>query len=247
VTRSDQSADLVVRSGRPEDLDGVAVMFSTTRRAAVPSMPSPVHTVEEDRAWLADQLAGEREVWLAEREGQVLGLLLLEADRLHSLYVDRGHQGEGIGSVLVDLAKALRPGGLELWVFQTNEGARRLYLRHGFVEVEKTDGRRNDEGAPDVRMQWRPTAGDSVVGLRRRIDEVDDRLARLLDERAVLTARIQEHKTTPGHRGRDAVREREIVARMAERAPHLGPERVARIMQVVITESLDAAEHTDDG
>jgi chorismate mutase/ribosomal protein S18 acetylase RimI-like enzyme len=246
VTRSEQPTDLVVRPGRPEDLDGVAAMFSTTRRAAVPSMPPPVHTVEEDRAWLADQLAGEREVWLAEREGRVVGLLLLEADSLHSLYVDPRDQGEGIGSVLVDLAKTLRPGGLELWVFQSNEGARRLYAKHGFVEVEETDGRGNEEGAPDVRMQWRPAAEDGVTVLRRRIDEVDDRLARLLDERAVLTARIQAHKTTPGHRGRDAAREREIVARMAERAPHLGPERVGRIMHVVITESLDAAEGTDD-
>jgi ribosomal protein S18 acetylase RimI-like enzyme len=247
VTRSEEPADLVVRPGRPEDLDGVAAMFSATRRAAVPSMPPPVHTVEEDRTWLADQLAGEREAWLAEREGQVVGLLLLEAGSLHSLYVDPRHQGEGVGSVLVDLAKTLRPGGLFLWVFQSNEGARRLYARHGFVEVEETDGRANDEGAPDVRMEWRPAVEDSVAVLRRRIDEVDDRLARLLDERAVLTARIQEHKATPGHRGRDAARERQIVARMVERAPHLGPERVGRIMHVVITESLDAAEGTDGG
>jgi chorismate mutase len=177
----------------------------------------------------------------------VVGLLLLEDDSLHSLYVDRGHQGEGVGSVLVDLAKSLRPGGLELWVFQSNDGARRFYARHGFAEVEETDGSANDEGAPDVRMEWRPAAEAGVAALRRRIDEVDDRLARLLDERAVLTARIQEHKVTPGHRGRDAAREREIVERMAERAPHLGPERVGRIMHVVITESLDAAEGTDSG
>ncbi|HSJ19300.1 MAG TPA: GNAT family N-acetyltransferase [Nocardioidaceae bacterium] len=247
MTRSEQPAELVVRPARPEDIDGVAAMFSASRRAAVPSMPPPVHTVAEDRAWLADQLAGEREAWLAEQDGQVVGLLLLEADSLHSLYVDPGHQGEGIGSVLVDLAKTLRPRGLELWVFQSNEGARRLYARHGFVEVEETDGRGNDEGAPDVRMQWRPAAEDSVAALRRRIDAVDDRLARLLDERAVLTARIQVHKATPGQRGRDAAREREIVTRMAERAPHLGRERLGRIMHVIITESLDAAEPTDEG
>jgi chorismate mutase/GNAT superfamily N-acetyltransferase len=247
VTRSEESGDLVLRPGRPEDLDQVASMFSATRRAAVPSMPPPVHTEQEDREWLEGQLAGEREVWLAERAREVVGLLLLEEDGLHSLYVDQRHQGEGVGSVLVDLAKSLRPGGLDLWVFQSNEGARRLYARHGFVEVEETDGRANDEGAPDVRMEWRPAGEDSVAGLRRRIDELDDRLARLLDERAVLTARIQELKTTPGHRGRDAAREREIVVRMAERAPQLGPDRLGRIMHVVITESLDAAEPTDDG
>jgi chorismate mutase/GNAT superfamily N-acetyltransferase len=247
VTRSEEPADLVVRRGSAEDLDDVAALFSRSRRAAVPSMPPAVHSVEEDRAWLADELAGEGELWLAEQEGEAVGLLLLEDDRLHSLYVDPAHQGAGVGSVLVELAKSLRPGGLELWVFQSNEGARRLYARHGFVEVEETDGRANDEQAPDVRMEWRPFAKDTVDQLRRRIDEVDDRLARLLEERAALTAQIQEHKTTPGQRGRDAAREREIVTRMAERAPRLGPDRVGRIMHVVITESLDAAEHPDGG
>jgi len=37
------------------------------------------------------------------------------------------------------------------------------------------------------------------------------------------------------------VREREIAEAMARRAPELGPDRLARIVDVVITESLDAA------
>jgi chorismate mutase/GNAT superfamily N-acetyltransferase len=243
---SDEHSDLLVRPGNPADLDAVATMFSTARRAAVPSMPPPVHTVEEDRAWLADQLAGDREAWVAERDGQVLGLLLLENDWLHSLYVDPRHQGEGIGSVLVELAKTLRPEGLRLWVFQTNTGARRLYARHGFVEKEETDGRDNEERAPDVRLQWSPVPEVSVAELRGRIDVIDDHLARLLDERAQLTAQIQERKRTPGHGGRDPGREREIVERMAEHAPRLGAERLALIMDAVIRASLDAAGHPED-
>lgn len=151
-----RSEDLLVRPGRPEDTDAVAAMFSAARRAAVPSMPPPVHSVEEDHSWIADQLEGDRESWVAERQGRILGLLLLEDDWLHSLYVDPGHQNEGIGTALVDLAKALRPGGLRLWVFQSNLGARRLYARHRFAEVEETDGRGNEERAPDVRMDWSP-------------------------------------------------------------------------------------------
>lgn len=240
--RSDQGSDLVLRLGRPEDLDGVAAMFSAARRAAVPSMPPPVHTVEEDRAWLADQLEGDREAWVAEREGRVVALLLLEGAWLHSLYVDPAHQNAGIGSVLVDLAKALRPGGLQLWAFQSNTGARRLYARHGFVEVEETDGRDNEERAPDVRMEWAPDGEDGVAEMRRLIDEVDDELAAILDRRAVLSARIQELKDVPGHAGRDSDREAEIAARMARMAPHLGRDRIARIMHVVIGESLDAAK-----
>jgi chorismate mutase/GNAT superfamily N-acetyltransferase len=247
VTRSEEPVDLVVRPGRAADTDEVAAMFSTTRRAAVPSMPPPVHTVEEDRAWIAEQLAGDREAWLAERDGVVVGLLLLEDDWLHSLYVHPDHQDEGVGTVLVDLAKSLRPDGLRLWVFQSNTGARRLYARHGFVEVEETDGRHNEERAPDVRMEWAPGAPGGVADLRRRIDALDDELAALLDRRAVLTARIQHLKEVPGHAGRDPDREAEIAARMARAAPHLGQERVRRIMHVVISESLDAAERADEG
>lgn len=151
-----RSEELLLRPGVPGDTDRVAAMFSAARRAAVPSMPPPVHTVAEDRAWLADQLAGDRETWLAELDGRVVGLLLLEDDRLHSLYVDPAHQGEGTGTALLQLAKSLRPGGLDLWVFETNTGARRLYARHGFVEVERTDGGANEERAPDVRMVWAP-------------------------------------------------------------------------------------------
>jgi chorismate mutase/GNAT superfamily N-acetyltransferase len=243
---SEQLTDLVARPGRPEDTDAVAAMFSATRRAAVPSMPPPVHTVEEDRAWLADQLGGDREAWVAERDGRILGLLLLEDDWLHSLYVDHAHQGEGIGSVLVQLAQSLRPGGLRLWVFQSNAGARRFYARHGFVEVELTDGAHNEEQAPDVRMEWTAEGVATVQELRRRIDAVDDRLARLLDERALLTAQVQARKSVPGHAGRDDVREREIIDRMAALAPHLGAARLATIMDAVIRASLDAAGHPEE-
>ena len=45
-----------------------------------------------------------------------------------------------------------------------------------------------------------------------------------------------------GPAGRDATREREIVARMAELAPGLGVDRMRRIVDTIITESLDAAD-----
>ena len=40
-----------------------------------------------------------------------------------------------------------------VWCFQ-HIPARQFYHRHGFVEVEYTDGN-NDEKLPDVRMEWR--------------------------------------------------------------------------------------------
>ncbi len=48
------------------------------------------------------------------------------------------------------------PHGLQLCTLQSNTGAHRFYEGHGFVAVERTDGRNNQEQAPDVRYEWRP-------------------------------------------------------------------------------------------
>ena len=82
-----------------------------------------------------------------------------------------------------------------------------------------------------------PTRWVSSAGL---IDDVDHELAGLLSRRAALTAAVQPHKQAAE---RDPEREREIVARMAARAPELGEERLTRIVHAIITESLDAAGH----
>lgn len=231
-----------LRPGRPEDHEPLARLVTAAREAAMPAMPPPVHTAEEDRAWVARQLAGEREVWVAEEQEheELAGYLILEPGWLHSLYVHPRLTGRGIGGFLLDFVKALRPEGFSLWVFQSNEPAQRFYRRHGLVEIRRTDGSENDERAPDIEMAW--LGEHPLAALRRRIDAVDDELAALLDRRAVLTAVAQQLKVVPGHAGRDPVREGEVVRRMARRSVRLGPERVRRIMDVVIAESLEAAE-----
>lgn len=233
-------SDLTLRPGVPADGEALAGLMTAARIAAVPAMPPSVHTAGEDRAWVDRQLAGEREVWVAEVAEGLLGYLVLEPGWLHSIYVRPDLTGQGIGGLLLDFVKARRPQGFGLWVFESNERARSFYRRHGLVEIRRTDGADNEEGAPDMEMAW--LGDDPVTALRRRIDEVDDELAGLLERRAGLTARVQDLKAVPGHAGRDPEREAEIVSRMSRRAPRLGPERIGRIMRTVIGESLDATE-----
>jgi ribosomal protein S18 acetylase RimI-like enzyme len=59
-----------------------------------------------------------------------------------------------LGSRLIELAKARRPAGLQLWTFATNTGAQRFYRRHGFAMAETTDGSGNEEQAPAIRFAW---------------------------------------------------------------------------------------------
>jgi GNAT superfamily N-acetyltransferase len=151
-----------MRPATVEDAGTLADLFLRAREAAYPAMPRPVHPPASVRAWVRrwyDAPAGatpEQEAWVAEEDGAVVGFLMLERDWVHSLYVEPGLTGRGVGAALLDLAKGLRPGGLGLWVFESNEGARRFYARHGFVELRRTDGRDNEERAPDVEMGWRP-------------------------------------------------------------------------------------------
>jgi chorismate mutase/GNAT superfamily N-acetyltransferase len=236
---SEPASELVVRPATPDDVEALAALFWDSRQAAYPAVPASVHPREETLGWMAERVATD-EVWLAEDTMGPVGLLVLEDDWLHSLYVAPGRTGEGVGTMLVGLAKSRRPRGLGLWVFVSNERAHRFYERHGFVDVRRTDGRDNEERAPDIEMAWPdPT---SLQALRARVDDVDDRLAALLDERAGLTARIQRVKPVAGQAGRDEARERQIVRRMAHLAPRLGEERIGRIMHTVISEGLDAAE-----
>jgi GNAT superfamily N-acetyltransferase len=222
--------DLTLRSAEPVDVGALARLYFAARAAAVPAIPASVHDADQVHRWLADRVGSPTaEVWLAERDDGAAGplaLLVLEADWVQSLYVAPGHTGAGVGTTLLDLAKALRPGGLGLYVFESNTRAQAFYARHGFGEVRRSDGSKNEEGAPDIELAWPDPAS----------------LAGMLAERATITAAIQRLKPVAGHAGRDAAREDEIVARMARVAPSLGADRLRRIMQQVIAESLDAAE-----
>jgi chorismate mutase len=88
----------------------------------------------------------------------------------------------------------------------------------------------------------RPVNPGSLPACREAIDRVDATLASLLEYRATLATEVQTHKAVPGHAGRDPRREAEIVVAMAGRAPDLGVERMARIVDAVISTGLDLAE-----
>lgn len=227
--------ELALRPALEDDGEVVAAIHLSSRRAA--PMPAPVHTDAAVRSWLSGRLQAD-EVWLAELAGRPVGYLRLSAGWLDDLYVVPDAARQGVGSALLEVAKARLPDGFGLWVFEGNQPARAFYAQHGLLELEHTDGSGNEEREPDVRMVW---PGDAPVAyLRSLIDEVDDEMAGLLARRVALTAAVQRQKAVPGQAGRDADREREIAERMAARVPALGRDRVQRIMHTVIVESLES-------
>ena len=119
----------------------------------MPWLPS-LHSEGEDRRYFADKVIPECDVLVVRRDGAPIAFLALKDDMVEHLYVRPEAQRAGNGSTLLEAAKARRPSGLRLWVFQRNQGARAFYAQHGFAEVELTDGSANEEREPDVLLAW---------------------------------------------------------------------------------------------
>ena len=113
-----------------------------------------LHTAEEDADFFERKILPENEVWVAEAGGAVAGFIAFKRGLVSHLYVAPEHQGRGIGTRLLDVAKS-KNDLLRLWVFQVNVSAIRFYEGRGFRVVERTDGAGNEEKQPDARMEWK--------------------------------------------------------------------------------------------
>jgi GNAT superfamily N-acetyltransferase len=140
-----------IRTARSTDAGSVGAILSEFVRTT-PWMPQ-LHTQAEDIAH-AGRLIDRGWVRVAEHEGMVVAFAALDKEDLDALFVAEFMRGQGLGAALLEYLKA-EVDALSLWTFQANEAAQRFYIRHGFQEVERTDGNRNDEQLPDVRYIWK--------------------------------------------------------------------------------------------
>lgn len=160
VLRALQPGEPKLRRARHADARDAAHVYLRSRRFALPTVPL-VHDDREVRRWMAEDVVGRTDMWVAEVDGTIVGLMVLDhapgqQGWIDQLYLDPAWLGRGLGRRFVDTAKQRAPGGLQLWTFEVNEAARRFYERHGFVIEERTDGHGNEERAPDLRLRWTP-------------------------------------------------------------------------------------------
>jgi ribosomal protein S18 acetylase RimI-like enzyme len=149
---------LLLRPAVAADAPGIAELYRASFSAALPDIRL-VHTPEQVRQWVRSTLVEEGDSWVAELNGELDGLagfMTLTEGHLEQLYVAVGRWRQGIGTALLDLAKARSRGPLELYTFQANRPAVAFYLAHGFAIVEAGDGSGNEEGAPDYLLRWTP-------------------------------------------------------------------------------------------
>ena len=149
--------------------DAIAGIYLTSRNAFV-TYASLIKADVGFDMWIRLKLLPSTHITLVEREGEAIGMMAV-AKKWHAagnryigwieqLYLLPGHVGQGIGSTLVERAKAELGSPIRLYTFQENHGARRFYERHGFRAIQFGDGSGNQEGCPDVLYEWR---GDTVV------------------------------------------------------------------------------------
>ncbi|NUW31219.1 bifunctional 3-deoxy-7-phosphoheptulonate synthase/chorismate mutase type II [Nonomuraea sp. SMC257] len=113
---------------------------------------------------------------------------------------------------------------------------------YGADVVDPEELRAAREAVTLVGALLRPERPATLPECREAIDRVDAALATLLERRAALAGVVQTLKPVGGFAGRDMERERSLVARMARRAPALGEERLASVMNAVIEAGLHLAE-----
>lgn len=148
-----------IRRAHPDDRP---VLFDTWLRSV---RASHTFLTETDIAVLApktrEYLASDgTEFYLVcDETGAVAGFMGLGANEVEALFLAPEHFRRGIGTLLIEEARSLRPGvDLVLDVNEQNEGARRFYEARGFV----VEGRSEDDGDghpfPILHMRWRAAA-----------------------------------------------------------------------------------------
>ncbi|AWI60593.1 GNAT family N-acetyltransferase [Sinorhizobium fredii] len=112
-----------------------------------------LHMPEEDSWFFRNRVFRDCSVWGVFERDLLVGIVAFRPAWIDQLYVLPTHQGRGVGASLLNVARK-GASDLSLWTFQRNREAQRFYEKHGFVAVEETDGRRNEEKEPDVLYRW---------------------------------------------------------------------------------------------
>jgi putative acetyltransferase len=137
------------------DMDAAAAVHRASFDDALPWLAG-LHTPAEDRAFYRTEVFSLCQVWGAERQSKLVGIIAFREGWIDQLYVLPAAQGHGVGSDLLEIAQSAF-SMLNLWTFQRNQRARRFYELNGFAAVRETDGSSNEEKEPDVLYRWQRT------------------------------------------------------------------------------------------
>ncbi len=103
-------------------------MWHISKRQAFPYVEAQQrYTLEDDRDYFQRAVLPGSDVWIVHGEHGLLGFMALQSDLIDLLFVAVKARGQGIGTALVNKAKALSPCGLRAYTFQRNKVARAFF------------------------------------------------------------------------------------------------------------------------
>jgi GNAT superfamily N-acetyltransferase len=154
---------LTIRTARTADVPRIATVFREARSAAMPWLPV-LHSSSEDVEFFGRAVEALT-AYVAVLDDRVVGVAVIEPHEhlLEHLYLDPALRRRGIGTRLLDHARTEHRRPLQLWCFADNHDARSFYAARGARELYETDGSRNEERLPDVRLElpaWGDAPGD---------------------------------------------------------------------------------------
>jgi len=147
------SATVTVRDVAPGDLPSMAKTLRQSTRTAYTFL-SWTHDDDSYATFVEATLPTWSAVRVAAADGAVVGFACLRDDLLDQLFVLPAWQGRGVGGLLFDDIKRLRPSGFTLYTFEKNHAARRFYEHRGCVEAGR--GFSEEEQESDILYAWTP-------------------------------------------------------------------------------------------
>jgi GNAT superfamily N-acetyltransferase len=111
--------------------------------------PNPI---DDQVAYFRDTVQASCRVHVARQGGEMVGFVACNAEMVSQLHVQVARLGQGIGTLLLERAKADSGGRLWLYTFARNRRARRFYESRGFVAV--AFGFEPTWRLEDVRYEW---------------------------------------------------------------------------------------------
>jgi ribosomal protein S18 acetylase RimI-like enzyme len=146
---------VTLRPAQLADAPIIAELFTASRRDALPYLPE-LHTDDDTLDHFTKVVPARCQVWVAEEGGLIIGFMAWNAgtEHLDHLYLLPGRYRRGVGTRLLDKAKVLSQGKIQLYAFQRNTRARAFYEHHGFRAIWFGEGTENEEREPDVLYEW---------------------------------------------------------------------------------------------
>jgi putative acetyltransferase len=144
-----------LRPYAPADEDAAIELWRRTWAQHYPHIDF-AERVDWWRARWRNELVPTATISVAEADGRMVGFVTVypKTGYLDQIVVAPEAWGSGTATMLMDEARRISPGGLDLNVNADNAQAIRFYEKQGFIDVGETVN--EISGAPVRMMRWRP-------------------------------------------------------------------------------------------